>query len=105
MLQDLTATKEHLLSGATTPSAEIEKAIAIAESGACRHVFRRPMFTGARSRAAEPGIAASPLGGLSFSVKDLFDVEGQVTTAGSKLLADEAPAPADSPAVARLRAA
>ena len=105
MLQDLTATKEHLLSGATTPTAEIEKSIATAESDACKHVFLRPMFAQARSRAAEPGLAGLPLGGLSFSLKDLFDVEGQITAAGSRLLANEAPAQTDSPAVARLRAA
>ncbi|MDB5848944.1 MAG: amidase [Rhodoferax sp.] len=105
MLQDLTATKEDLLSAATSPAAEIEKSIAIAQSRACQHVFLRPMFDQARSRAAEPGIAATPLGGLSFSVKDLFDIEGQVTAAGSRVLASDAPALADSPAVARLRAA
>jgi aspartyl-tRNA(Asn)/glutamyl-tRNA(Gln) amidotransferase subunit A len=39
------------------------------------------------------------------SIKDLFDVAGQVTAAGSKVLAQSAPAQADCPAVARLRAA
>src|SRR6185437_8284529 len=38
------------------------------------------------------------------SIKDLFDVAGEVTRAGSKLLAEEAkPAAADAPAVRRLR--
>ncbi len=40
-----------------------------------------------------------------MSVKDLFDVAGQVTRAGSALLADAAPATDDATAVARLRAA
>src|SRR6185503_18074616 len=39
------------------------------------------------------------------SVKDLFDVGGDVTRAGSKLLANAPAASADAPAVARLRAA
>jgi aspartyl-tRNA(Asn)/glutamyl-tRNA(Gln) amidotransferase subunit A len=39
------------------------------------------------------------------SLKDLFDVGGEVTRAGSKVLAGAAPAKADAPAVARLRAA
>jgi hypothetical protein len=39
------------------------------------------------------------------SVKDLFDVAGQPTKAGSIALAQAAPAEADCPAVARLRAA
>jgi aspartyl-tRNA(Asn)/glutamyl-tRNA(Gln) amidotransferase subunit A len=38
-------------------------------------------------------------------VKDLFDVQGQVTTAGSTALADRPAAAADCPAVARLRRA
>ena len=47
----------------------------------------------------------SPVDGLPVSVKDLFDVAGDVTRAGSKVLADAAPAPVDAPAIARLRAA
>ncbi|MGO4326218.1 amidase, partial [Cupriavidus sp. M-11] len=55
-----------------------------------------------QARAA--GLVASPLAGLPISIKDLFDVKGQVTRAGSKALAG-APASADAVAVARLRAA
>jgi aspartyl-tRNA(Asn)/glutamyl-tRNA(Gln) amidotransferase subunit A len=51
------------------------------------------------------GAAVSPYAGIPLSVKDLFDVAGDVTTAGSKVFADHAPAKADAPAVARLRAA
>ena len=51
------------------------------------------------------GIVRSPIEGLPVSVKDLFDVAGQVTRAGSVLLADAAPATCDATAVARLRAA
>ncbi|HXZ51498.1 MAG TPA: amidase [Burkholderiales bacterium] len=56
-----------------------------------------------RLRAA--GIVRSPVDGLPVSVKDLFDVGGDVTRAGSKLLAGAAPAERDAPVVARLRAA
>jgi aspartyl-tRNA(Asn)/glutamyl-tRNA(Gln) amidotransferase subunit A len=45
------------------------------------------------------------LAGIPVSVKDLFDVAGPVTTAGSRVLASAAPARADAVAVARLRAA
>jgi aspartyl-tRNA(Asn)/glutamyl-tRNA(Gln) amidotransferase subunit A len=48
---------------------------------------------------------ASPLAGLPVSIKDLFDVRGQVTSAGSKALSHNAPAVSDADAVARLRAA
>jgi amidase/aspartyl-tRNA(Asn)/glutamyl-tRNA(Gln) amidotransferase subunit A len=51
------------------------------------------------------GAAIGPLDGCVISIKDLFDVAGQRTTAGSTVLADRPPALADAPAVARLRAA
>jgi aspartyl-tRNA(Asn)/glutamyl-tRNA(Gln) amidotransferase subunit A len=59
----------------------------------------------ASDRLRLAGIVRSPVDGLPISVKDLFDVCGDVTRAGSKLLADAAPAERDAPAVARLRAA
>jgi aspartyl-tRNA(Asn)/glutamyl-tRNA(Gln) amidotransferase subunit A len=51
------------------------------------------------------GVVRSPVDGLPISVKDLYDVAGDVTRAGSKLLAGAPPAAADAPAIARLRAA
>jgi aspartyl-tRNA(Asn)/glutamyl-tRNA(Gln) amidotransferase subunit A len=48
--------------------------------------------------------APSRFAGIPVSIKDLFDVQGQITRAGSKVL-DRAPAPADAPAVERLRRA
>jgi aspartyl-tRNA(Asn)/glutamyl-tRNA(Gln) amidotransferase subunit A len=49
--------------------------------------------------------APSPFAGIPVSVKDLFDVRGQVTRAGSRALDDNPPAEADAAAVARLRRA
>ena len=43
--------------------------------------------------------------GIPISIKDLFDVEGETTAAGSVVLVDRPPAVKDAPAVARLRAA
>ena len=51
------------------------------------------------------GVVASPLAGIPVSIKDLFDVQGDITRAGSKVLAGAPPAVADAPAIARLRAA
>src|SRR5216684_3299039 len=51
------------------------------------------------------GAAPSPFAGIPVSIKDLFDVAGDVTTAGSVVLRDAPPAARDAPAVARLRAA
>jgi aspartyl-tRNA(Asn)/glutamyl-tRNA(Gln) amidotransferase subunit A len=56
-----------------------------------------------RMRAA--GHVASPIAGLPMVVKDLFDVAGETTTAGSKVLRGAPPAVTDAPVVARLRAA
>ena len=56
-------------------------------------------------RLRQAGIVRSPIEGLPVSVKDLFDVGGDVTRAGSKLLVDAAPAQHDAVTVARLRAA
>ena len=46
-----------------------------------------------------------PLAGLACSIKDLVDRAGERTTAGSRLLAEAAPATADAPIVKRLAAA
>ena len=51
------------------------------------------------------GIVASPLAGLPVSIKNLCNVAGETTLAGSKALDDAPPAKADAPVVARLRAA
>ena len=47
----------------------------------------------------------SPFAGIPISVKDLFDLAGDVTTAGSKVLKDAAPALVDAPAIAALKSA
>jgi len=59
----------------------------------------------ASDAARRAGFVPSPLAGLPVSIKDLFDVRGEVTTAGSRALADAAPATQDAVAVGRLRAA
>jgi aspartyl-tRNA(Asn)/glutamyl-tRNA(Gln) amidotransferase subunit A len=56
-----------------------------------------------RLRAAKA--APSRFAGIAVSIKDLFDIKGQVTRAGSRALEDSAPAEADAVVVARLRRA
>jgi aspartyl-tRNA(Asn)/glutamyl-tRNA(Gln) amidotransferase subunit A len=51
------------------------------------------------------GAAPSRFAGIPISVKDLFDLAGDVTKAGSVALADAPPASSDAPAIARLKAA
>jgi aspartyl-tRNA(Asn)/glutamyl-tRNA(Gln) amidotransferase subunit A len=54
-----------------------------------------------RRRGRQP----SAFAGIPISVKDLFDLAGEVTTAGSKVLRDSAPAVSDAPAIAALKSA
>ncbi|MFZ4531753.1 MAG: amidase, partial [Alsobacter sp.] len=51
------------------------------------------------------GVTLGALDGVLVSIKDLFDVAGETTLAGSRLLAGQPPATADAPVVARLRRA
>lgn len=63
----------------------------------------------AEARAVDDAIAAGtdpgPLAGVPYGVKDLFDLAGRPTTAGSSVHADAPPAARDAEAVRRLRAA
>src|SRR2546430_17648532 len=59
----------------------------------------------AQDRLRRAGYVASPLAGLPVSLKDLFDVSGELTLAGSKALDDLPPATCEAPVVSRLRAA
>jgi aspartyl-tRNA(Asn)/glutamyl-tRNA(Gln) amidotransferase subunit A len=54
---------------------------------------------------ARSSITLGPLDGAIVSIKDLFDVAGEPTRAGSKVLVDAPPAATDAPVVRRLRAA
>ncbi|WP_420563836.1 amidase [Thalassobaculum sp.] len=99
--------------GQTTAAALLDTALERARdaSGEGARVFIALMEDSARAEAAasdglrKAGVPPRPLEGLPISVKDLFDVKGAVTTAGSKVLASEPPAEKDAPVVARLRAA
>jgi aspartyl-tRNA(Asn)/glutamyl-tRNA(Gln) amidotransferase subunit A len=80
-------------------------------SGEGARVFTK-LWADAARRAADAqdllrknGAAASPLTGIPISVKDLFDVAGETTLAGSKALRDAPPARKDAAIVQRLKAA
>src|SRR5712672_2809725 len=60
----------------------------------------------AMDRLRKAHAAPSPFAGIPVSIKDLFDIKGQVTRAGSRALEEDCtPAEADAPVVARLRRA
>jgi Asp-tRNA(Asn)/Glu-tRNA(Gln) amidotransferase A subunit family amidase len=104
-LPDLHHTRDALRRGQASATAGIEQSIGIAQSAECEHAFLKTTFDDARRVAADPASAQRPLMGLAVSIKDLFDIRGQVSAAGSVVLADAPPAIADCPAVARLRSA
>ena len=99
---DLHTLRKQLDEGSTDALTLLDQALAAARSPRCAHAFVSIDEQGARTAAAAP---AGALAGLPISVKDLYDIAGQVTSAGSVVLADQPPAPVDAPAVARLRAA
>ena len=102
-LPDIQDTLDALAAGRTSPAELLDAAHAVAASDACRYAYM-PGGTAWVASAVPPGNPA-PLAGLPVSIKDLFDVAGQTTAAGSTVLANATPASADSVAVARLRAA
>jgi len=73
---------------------------------ACLSVYANAARSAADAADArkERGESLGPLDGAIISIKDLFDVAGEPTRAGSKILAEEAaPAAADATVVQRLR--
>lgn len=105
MLPDLHTTLQQLRSGQTDPATEMEQSLEVAQSACCKHAFLKLSPDEARTVASTAGISRKPLAGLSISIKDLFDVAGQTTGAGSRALQDAPPATQDCPAVSRLRRA
>ncbi|HXJ08731.1 MAG TPA: amidase [Burkholderiales bacterium] len=99
--------------GRTTSRELVEQALAKIDhpDGEGKRAFIAVYADGARAAAdysdalRKKGVRRSAVEGLPVSIKDLFDVAGEVTRAGSKILATQPPANTDAGAVARLRAA
>ena len=102
-----------LEAGTTTARDLTEACLARIENadGEGSHVFLMADAEGAIAQAdymdslRRKGRAPSRYAGIPVSLKDLFDVAGQVTAAGSTILRDAEPATQDATCVARLRAA
>lgn len=83
----------------------------IAQADTANAVFTRLYPEAARAAASHAdamhaaGVRLSPLAGLPVSIKDLFDVAGETTLAGSVVLKEQPPARSDAPVVAKLRQA
>ena len=112
MFKPLRALAHDLDQGAVTAQALVETALA---------KIQNPSGEGSRAFLALEGAAAveqaqfydeqrragrsvPPFAGIPIGVKDLFDLKGQVTRAGSVVLANAPAAEADAPAIARLKA-
>jgi len=113
MARTLSALADDLASGRTTSLALVSEALARIDAPegegklAFIKVHREAALAAAEAmdRLRAAGLAPSPFAGIPISVKDLFDLAGEPTTAGSTVLADAAPALHDAPAIARLRQA
>jgi aspartyl-tRNA(Asn)/glutamyl-tRNA(Gln) amidotransferase subunit A len=97
----------------TSSTTRLEQALAAIDAAGDegRRIFTRLYAEPAREAAqasdarARRGMALGPLDGSIVSIKDLFDVAGEATTAGSAVLRGASPATADAQAVQRLRSA
>jgi aspartyl-tRNA(Asn)/glutamyl-tRNA(Gln) amidotransferase subunit A len=102
-----------LASGKTTSREIVESALAKIDDkngeGARTYinVYRESALAeaDASDQLRKHGIVPSPIAGLPISIKDLFDVAGDVTFAGVKAHANLPAAKSDAPIVQRLRAA
>jgi AtzE family amidohydrolase len=78
---------------------------AIAEQDGTLNCFTSLRREEALAEADRADRARAPLAGMTFATKNLFDIAGEVTVAGSFILGDQPPAARDAFVVERLRAA
>lgn len=101
--------RERIARGELSHEALVDQVLDAASLPAADHVFTRLYADGARAAARhadaarKAGISLGPLAGLPVTVKDLYDVAGETTLAGSAVCVGEPPAAQDAVAVARLR--
>ncbi len=112
-MQTIGAARRALADGKISSRALVEAALSRAadKAGEGARAFTR-LYARAAGAAAEAadrlataGGTPAPLAGIPISIKDLFDVAGETTLAGSVALKSSPPAAADAAVVRRLRAA
>ena len=112
-MRTLTTLADDLANARTTSRALVEACLSniCAPGGEGARVFLKVRAAAARvfadqlDRERKAGSPRSRFAGIPVSIKDLFDIHGEITTAGSTLLRNAPPAQRDAPAVARLIAA
>ena len=100
-----------LATGSTSSSEVVSRCLTKIEDreGEGARIFRAadPDAASAAAAASDAlraaGQAPSPHAGIPISIKDLFDIEAEVTCAGSKVLSEQPAAATDAPVVSRLR--
>ena len=106
----ISSLRARIAAGELSHEALVQRALDGAVQPAAQHVFTR-LYADAALAAArhadaarKAGVELGPLAGLPVSVKDLYDVAGETTMAGSAVCAGEPAALHDAVAVQRLRA-
>src|SRR5689334_21736073 len=113
MLPTIAVLSADLAAGRTTSRALTEAALSRIEdtkgegARAFIKVYRTQALAAADASDAlrKAGVAQGPLAGIPMSIKNLCDVAGETTLAGSKALEGAPPAKADAPVLERLRRA
>jgi aspartyl-tRNA(Asn)/glutamyl-tRNA(Gln) amidotransferase subunit A len=106
MHPDLHAQRQAIATGQMSLADTLQQARLASLSVACMHAYiSHPAQLLAKAAQSAAQSAAQPLAGLPISVKDLFDVAGERSQAGSIVLANTEPALNDCPAIDRLRRA
>jgi aspartyl-tRNA(Asn)/glutamyl-tRNA(Gln) amidotransferase subunit A len=103
LFSDIHNTLAAIRAGRNSAAKEMQRSLDITQSAACASTFRSLNATALAQAAAAD--ADLPLAGLAISVKDLFDIAGEVSASGSTVMAGNQPASQDAVAVARLKAA
>jgi aspartyl-tRNA(Asn)/glutamyl-tRNA(Gln) amidotransferase subunit A len=109
----LSELSRRLVSGRVSARALIDESLAriLDPQGEGARAFISVSSDAARAQADEvdrrraAGQSLPVFAGIPLALKDLFDVAGEVTKAGSRVLANQPPAARDAPVIARLRAA
>jgi len=106
---------DHLLNrlqaGELTYEVLIDQCLDGAKDANAAHVFTKTYPDSARAVARQAdslmkaGVSLPRLAGLPITIKDLYDVSGEVTTSGSIVRRDKKPAKADAQIVDRIRRA
>jgi aspartyl-tRNA(Asn)/glutamyl-tRNA(Gln) amidotransferase subunit A len=110
MSDTIPSLRAQIARGETTHEHLVAAALDLAAHDAARHVFTALYADSAMAAARyadasfAAGVALPPLAGLPVSVKDLYDIAGEPTRAGSIVCSDDKAPTADAAAVARLRA-